>query len=490
MTKDSVNSFINNFSQIQTDSLDTLEQTISADSAAQYSVSNPTLHAKQTQIQPSPSNNLLLNGLQNAFTSYSQQITANTQKGIFNGNAFESQTAWNNTVDSTILGMITTLNAAYRVDQVKLYLYYQTNRGINAPSVIYTPDLTNYESAIADLTYAYNQRLTNLAAIGTNYKMMLWNQLFSVLGSNLSESNTCNLNNNYLSSLSNGAAMGSWNGVNLTINCQGGTVQSNGQNIQPVVNTNFTPSIACYPNSNTGIYSDLTVTKAGYIICGTSAPDWNATHQQYPNYVIAYGNINAIIQNQTPQPNIAPSQYSIAYIFAPIPYYANGVMSVTLPGFNNGVSGLTFNTFGDYGQVTSGVLDYNPDEGSFIGQVQGDEIPMYWDETEFSPSIYYDNYHVLMINAGCPSNGLGSNSDGNYTPGCGIALACIPGLSDCTGQGAGGSLSGSSTLDMMNLSTARTSDRINFANGDTLTMQISDVGQPNNAGNATIQYSN
>ena len=54
--------------------------------------------------------------------------------------------------------MITTLNAAYRVDQVKLYLYYQTNRGINAPSVIYTPDLTNYESAIADLTYAYKPK--------------------------------------------------------------------------------------------------------------------------------------------------------------------------------------------------------------------------------------------------------------------------------------------------------------------------------------------
>ena len=311
--------------------------------------------------------------------------------------------------------------------------------------------------------------------------MMLWNQLFSVLGSNLSESNTCNLNNNYLSSLAMVLQWVAGMGVNLTINCQGGTVQSNGQNIQPVVNTNFTPSIACYPNSNTGIYSDLTVTKAGYIICGTSAPDWNATHQQYPNYVIAYGNINAIIQNQTPQPNIAPSQYSIVYIFAPIPYYANGVMSVTLPGFNNGVSGLTFNTFGDYGQVTSGVLDYNPDEGSFIGQVQGDEIPMYWDETEFSSSIYYDNYHVLMINAGCPSNGLGSNSDGNYTLGCGIALACIPGYLIVLVRSRWVIIR-KFNLDMMNLSTARTSDRINFANGDTLTMQISDVGQPNNAG--------
>lgn len=483
IAKDSVISFINNFSQIQTDSLDTLEQTISADSAAQYSATNPALHAQQTQIQPSPSNNLLLNSLQNAFTSYSQQITTNTQNGVFNGNLFESQAAWDNTVDSTILGMITTLNAAYRIDQVKLYLYYQTNKGIDAPSVIYTPDLSNYQSALADLTYAYNQRLANLATIDTNYKMMLWNQLFPVLGNNLSESSTCNLNNNYLSSLTSGAAMGSWNGVNLTISCQGGTVQSNGQNIQPVLNTNFTPSIPCNPNSN-GIYSDLAVTKAGYIICGTNSQDWNLKEYMFGQPPAT--TINGIIQNQISQPNIASSQYSIAYVFTPLPDdWVTGNMSVTLPGFDNGITGLTFNMIGYVGG--SGILGYNPAAGSYSGYIPDFWAIWYWGMGV--PPIYYDNYHALMLNAACSENGSGGAPGMQYAAGCGVALACIPGLSDCTGQGAGGSYSGTTTLNGMNLSTLRSSDKINFANGDTLTMQISNIGQPNNGGNATLQYS-
>lgn len=463
LTKDSVNSFINNFSQIQNDSLATLEQTISADNSNQYSVNNPALHTTSIQNAPTTSNNLLLNSLQTAFTSYTNQININTQNGVFNGNLFESQYAWNNTVDSIILGMVTTLNAAYRVDQVQLYLFYNTNKGINAPGSIYTPDLSNYQSALADLTYAYNQRLANLAAIDSQYKMMFWNQYFPSWASELSGPNTCNFNNTYLSSLKSGGTMGSWNGLNLTISCQGTPVLANGQQPEPVVNTNFTPSLPCKPNSN-GTYSDLMVTKAGYIICGTQPEDWNKSL------------IDGTIANQSPHTGIASSQYSYSYIFEPAPSIQtpqdNGreqeQMYVTFPGFVKGSiqsatngTGLALNEIYDGNFPNSGLWNWNYNqEGTLYAQVDGSAATSFNYFGELSPYskpvIYYDNYHALALTA----TSISYNASGAEVSGAGVAIACIPGLSDCTGSGTGGSFS-----NFVSVTSARNLDQINFANG-------------------------
>jgi hypothetical protein len=44
--------------------------------------------------------------------------------------------------------------------------------------------------------------------------------------------------------------------------------------------------------------------------------------------------------------------------------------------------------------------------------------------------------------------------------------------------------------DEYRLFTTRTNDSIQFANGDNLQLSLANINQPNNAGLATIQYSN
>ena len=485
LIESSIKSFNKNFSQLDFTTLNGLEQIVSGDNSNQYSVNNPSIHG------PFPTANYpLLDDLSAAYTAYTTQVNNNFQNGIFNGNLFESQYAWNNTVDSIILGMVTTLNAAYRVDQVKLYLYYNTGVGIAAPSVIYTPDLDNgYQAALADLTYAYNQRLANLAALDSQYKTAFWNQYFPSWASELSGPNTCNFNNTYLSSLKSGGTMGSWNGLNLTISCQGTPVLANGQQPQPVVNTNFTPSLACKPNSN-GTYSDLMVTKAGYIICGTQPQDWNKA------------SIDGTIATQSPHTvNIASSQYSYSYIFEPAPSIPTHnlqeyeQMYVTFPGFVKGSiqsaingTGLALNEIYDGNFPNSGLWNWNYNqEGTLYAQVDGSLVTPFNDFSDGGtnkPVIYYDNYHALALTA--TSNSY--NASGVAVSGAGVAIACIPGLSDCTGSGTGGSFS-----NFVSVTNARNLDQINFANGDTLQMQVTSTNIPtpaNPIANATIQYIN
>lgn len=474
LMESSITAFNRNFNQLDFTTLNGLEQFVSGDNSNQYSVNNPSIHG------PFPTANYpLLDDLSAAYTTYTAQVNNNFQNGVFNGNLFESQVAWNNTVDSIILGMVTTLNAAYRVDQVKLYLYYNTGAAIAAPSVIYTPDLDNgYQAALADLTYAYNQRLANLAALDSQYKTAFWNQYFPSWASELSGPNTCNFNNTYLSSLKSGGKMGSWNGLNLTISCQGTPVLANGQQPQPVVNTNFTPSLAC--NSTNGVYSDLTVTNAGYIICGTNKHDWN--------YPLISNNLN-ISFSGTYQPNTSHSQYSASYIWGTVDIQEGNIsgssMNVYLPGFDNSPTGLYLNEF-LYSPISLSpvIYGFNPAAGANNGSVWAQYPGMNGFDAYQPGGIYIDNYHVLMINAGCDST--------QPSPGCGIVLACIPGLSDCTGQAPSGQQAGGSLQNLSPFTSERTYDSIQFANGDKLTMQITG-GQFNTpsthyAGNVTMQY--
>lgn len=459
--------------------LDSLEITLAGDNATSYSVNNPAIH-NNPESYGTASNTQLIASLQAAYNSYVSQTNGSV-------NIFQNQLAWNNTVDSTILNLLQNLNTAYRIDQLRLYLSMNLKTKISPPASIYYGDLNNYTTASADLAYAYQQRFGFLMYLDNLYKTNFWNNFIGVLGSGLSQS--CNLNNTYLSSLSQASSLGSWNGTNLTISCNGGTVQSQGQNIQPVVNTNFTPSLACSTNTN-GIYGDLTVTKAGYIICGTNSNDWNIQQDLYGG---ASG-INKAINGEY-LTNIAPSQYSIAYIYVPIPNYVDGFMSVNLPDNINGITnlaelGMPFG--GGTGIWKNNLPTYNNDnigtpmfiEHSYEGTPRGSQDfanPINdfigADDQGTLPLIYYDNYHALMMNAAC------SNSSG-YSSGCGMALACIPGLSDCT-NAPGGS---TATPNDMNLSATRTNDSIQFANGDILGMEVSNVGQPFNAGTVTIQY--
>ncbi|TXJ02769.1 MAG: hypothetical protein E6Q32_02045 [Neisseriales bacterium] len=465
-------------------SLDSLEITLAGDNATSYSVNNPALH-NNPESYGTASNTQLIASLQAAYNSYVSQSNGST-------NLFQNQLAWNNTVDSTILQLMQNLNTAYRIDQLRLFLSMNLKTKISPPASIYYGDLNNYATASADLAYAYQQRFAFLMYLDNLYKTNFWNNFMGVLGNGLSQS--CNLNNTYLSSLSNGSSLGSWNGTNLTISCNGGTFQSQGQNIQPVINTNFTPSLPCNTNSN-GVYGDLTVTKAGYIICGTNSNDWNNETDQYGNQT-GNNNINntmAAANNGTFAPNIAQSQYSWAYIFVPLPAYYLGTMQAILPDYNNGTTG--FSVMGGSG---SGIFDITQPgsigtvaqnvqtvpRGTYDMEGPLNVINVYYSNSlvvRSLPTIYYDNYHALMLQATCATiPGTGSGT------GCGIAFACIPGLSDCTNA-----LDGSTaTLNDMNLSVTRTNDSIQFANGDNLQLTLANINQPNNAGLATIQYSN
>lgn len=465
-------------------SLDSLEITLAGDNATSYSVNNPALH-NNPESYGTASNTQLIASLQAAYNSYVSQSNGST-------NLFQNQLAWNNTVDSTILQLMQNLNTAYRIDQLRLFLSMNLKTKISPPASIYYGDLNNYATASADLAYAYQQRFAFLMYLDSLYKTNFWNNFMGVLGNGLSQS--CNLNNTYLSSLSNGSSLGSWNGTNLTISCNGGTFQSQGQNIQPVINTNFTPSLPCNTNSN-GVYGDLTVTKAGYIICGTNSNDWNNETDQYGNQT-GNNNINntmAAANNGTFAPNIAQSQYSWAYIFVPLPAYYLGTMQAILPDYNNGTTG-----FSVMGGSSSGIFDITQPgsigtvaqnvqtvpRGTYDMEGPLNVINVYYSNSlvvRSLPTIYYDNYHALMLQATCATiPGTGSGT------GCGIAFACIPGLSDCT-NAPGGS---TATLNDMNLSATRTNDSIQFANGDNLQLSLANINQPNNAGLATIQYSN
>ena len=465
-------------------SLDSLEITLAGDNATSYSVNNPALH-NNPESYATTSNTQLIASLQAAYNSYVSQSNGST-------NLFQNQLAWNNTVDSTILQLMQNLNTAYRIDQLRLFLSMNLKTKISPPASIYYGDLNNYATASADLAYAYQQRFAFLMYLDNLYKTNFWNNFMGVLGNGLSQS--CNLNNTYLSSLSNGSSLGSWNGTNLTISCNGGTFQSQGQNIQPVINTNFTPSLPCNTNSN-GVYGDLTVTKAGYIICGTNSNDWNNETDQYGNQT-GNNNINntmAAANNGTFAPNIAQSQYSWAYIFVPLPAYYLGTMQAILPDYNNGTTG-----FSVMGGSSSGIFDITQPgsigtvaqnvqtvpRGTYDMEGPLNVINVYYSNSlvvRSLPTIYYDNYHALMLQATCATiPGTGSGT------GCGIAFACIPGLSDCT-NAPGGS---TATLNDMNLSATRTNDSIQFANGDNLQLSLANINQPNNAGLATIQYSN
>lgn len=464
--------------------LDSIEITLAGDNATSYSVNNPALH-NNPESYGTALNTQLIASLQAAYNSYVSQSNGST-------NLFQNQLAWNNTVDSTILQLMQNLNTAYRIDQLRLFLSMNLKTKISPPASIYYGDLNNYATASADLAYAYQQRFAFLMYLDNLYKTNFWNNFMGVLGNGLSQS--CNLNNTYLSSLSNGSSLGSWNGTNLTISCNGGTFQSQGQNIQPVINTNFTPSLPCNTNSN-GVYGDLTVTKAGYIICGTNSNDWNNETDQYGNQT-GNNNINntmAAANNGTFAPNIAQSQYSWAYIFVPLPAYYLGTMQAILPDYNNGTTG--FSVMGGSG---SGIFDITQPgsigtvaqnvqtvpRGTYDMEGPLNVINVYYSNSlvvRSLPTIYYDNYHALMLQATCATiPGTGSGT------GCGIAFACIPGLSDCT-NAPGGS---TATLNDMNLSATRTNDSIQFANGDNLQLSLANINQPNNAGLATIQYSN
>ena len=461
--------------------LDQIEMTLAGDNATQYSINNPSLH-NNPESYGTASNTQLIASLQAAYNLYVLQSNGST-------NLFQNQLAWNNTIDSTILQLMQNLNVAYRIDQLRLYLSMNLKTKISPPTSIYYGDLNDYATASADLAYAYQQRYSFLMYLDNLYKTNFWNNFMGVLGSGLSQS--CNLSLSYLSSLSNASNMGSWNGTNLTISCNGGTFQSQGQNVQPVLNTNFTPSLPCNTNSN-GIYADLTVTKAGYIICGTNSNDWNNETDPYGNQ-IANKNINntiAAANNGVYAPNIAPSQYSWAYLYVPFHPYDLGTMQVTLPDYNNGStiltemggtgSGIWGITAPDtFGTVTQNVQTVPQGEEDFDGPLN---VINAYDNGPFIlslPVIYYDGYHTLMMQATCATSPTSP-------AGCGIALACIPGLSDCT-NAPGGS---TATLNDMNLSAIRTNDSIQFANGDNLQLSLTNIGNPNNAGLATIQYNN
>ncbi|TXI91963.1 MAG: hypothetical protein E6Q33_08525 [Neisseriales bacterium] len=459
--------------------LDSLEITLAGDNATSYSVNNPAIH-NNPESYGTASNTQLIASLQAAYNSYVSQTNGSV-------NIFQNQLAWNNTVDSTILNLLQNLNTAYRIDQLRLYLSMNLKTKISPPASIYYGDLNNYTTASADLAYAYQQRFAFLMYLDNLYKTNFWNNFIGVLGSGLSQS--CNLNNTYLSSLSQASSLGSWNGTNLTISCNGSTVQPQGQNVQPVVNTNFTPSLPCNTNGN-GVYGDLTVTKAGYIICGTNSNDWNVNNLS--------SSLTQAANNGSYANKIAASQYSWAYIFAPLSTYSLGTMQVSLPNFNSGITG--FNELGFLGQNSDGNPAseiYNMQRGG-VGLVYQDvtsdptgtydaNSPINMITTPYNapaafdnsvPVIYYDNYHALLMQATC------STQRGIQGHGCGIALACIPGLSDCT-DAPGGS---TATLNDMNLSETRINDNIQFANGDNLQLSLANINQPNNAGTATIQY--
>lgn len=386
--------------------LDRTEQNLSCDNASQYSVANPSVHSTPSLNLGQGATCAPAQVLSSAITSFeaANPITVGT-------NAFQSMVAFNTAMDFIYLGMVQALTHAYQVDQLRVYIGENVGASISIPSVVYGADASNYNSALADVTYAYNQRLGYLNTLFSQAKQEIFNYYTSAqAGTNIESINSTSMINNcgltyqnIENSLNSNANSYYWDGNNLTATCL--TNIPGRQQITSTVNN--LPTLC--------VDANLQVSN-GYISCGPSVNNYVVTQS-----INAWNGDN---NNSAPTVNLYSNEnnYNGGSNDQLYSFFSGGHLDVSYdPAYP-----LTSN--GVYPYVNSGYMYLHYAHQSPTGFIAYDEPKSGWNfENDGNPTIMNivdDGVHAYLIGAG------GIYVSGQDNQGF-MVLGCIPGDSNC-----------------------------------------------------------
>ena len=353
-------------------------------------------------------------------------------------NAFYTYTSFSAGLDIFYLTMVNSLTQEYAIDQLRAYLGQFKNSIIGFPD--YVSNVNSYQSALNDVTLAYNSRLGYLNTMFSEAKELAFNYITQVSNStesinSLSMQTQCNLTPQGIESnvpanlsTSQASSLYSWDGSNLKVTCS----SNDGQ-------LTTTTSIAALCQN-----ADLQANN-GYISCGHSIDNY-AFVKAYTNptvydmaqflFLIDYTNITSY--------NVDPA---LAYFSMLYGFWSTGTLDV----YYDSAYPITSNSFSQTNSAfTTSPTIYTLSSTGFNVLVNPSSLGD--GDAGGVPALVSDEVHTFIIGAGAIHHTT-SNNEGY------MILNCIPGDSNCQV----GSFPNSTTP-------SETYNALIFRNGDVITM--------------------
>lgn len=409
--------------------LDNYGMELSCDTSSQYSNSDQSLHIPPT-ISLTNGNCALINALNAKLNNF------NLNFQFTNGqNAFYTYTSFSAGLDLVYLQMLNALTQEYAVDQIRVYLGQHANSKVGSPSYVANPG--SYQTALADVTLAYNSRMNYLNTIFTEAKESALNFVISSTPALSLESipAQCSINSKNIESsvpanvnASQASNLYYWDGSTLTVTCN-----SNGNN--PLTTTTSVATMCLNPN--------LQVIN-GFISCGSSINNYMFS-QAYDNKGL--GELSSLALDYSSVKNY--TTYGITAFFAQL--YSFGTIGtldvyydpnypITSNGFDSVVNVYTQSMNNQFGYQF-----YSDGTGFAVGVKPGSSV-------QGLPAIVSDGIHAFTLSAGAIDHDFSDNQ--GY-----MLLGCLPDDSNCQ---VGNFVNFTNQLEAYNA--------LIFRNGDVITM--------------------
>lgn len=390
--------------------LDDLGVKLSCDNSGQYSISNPNLHQMPNLSLSNTGYCSLIDALNAELNNFNTTQLTSGQNAMYVYSSFSAG------LDLIYLQMVNALTQEYAVDQIRAYLGQHANSQVGVPSYVANP--SNYQTALKEITLAYNSRIGYLNTIFTEAKESAFNFITSSTPAINSASliNQCEINPQHIESnvpayISESQASNFyyWDGTTLTATCS-----SNGTQL-----TTTTPVGSLCQNANLQANN-------GYISCGTSINNY-AIMQDY-NTAATVHNLEGDLPgklswiNYSSVPNYTANGYT-AWFSQLYSFWSSGTLNVyydpNYPIISNNLAQANTIIQNQLGDNPTNYITTNVGFNVNVGSLYIIDLPQVG-----IPVMFSDGVHTFTLGAGA-IHSFDSDNQGF------MLLGCVPEDSNC-----------------------------------------------------------